>query len=144
MRWKDIKPMGTITVELELVNNADMIRAADGHLTPDKVRRVKVPAVVDAGAMISVLPEKTVAELGLPQSGEVEVRFADGRREKRKVVDNMHLTLMGRSMLMDAIVEPNRTDALLGVIVLERLDFLVDPVNSTLYPREKVVVAAVE
>ena len=38
--------------------------------------------------------------------------------------------------IFSAIVEPDRSDALLGAIVMEELDFLVDCISNTVQPRD--------
>ena len=62
--------------------------------------------------------------------------MADNRREKRKVVGNVWLELLGRHGVFSAVVEPKREDALIGAIVLEELDLLIDCPTQSLYPRE--------
>jgi hypothetical protein len=43
---------------------------------------------------------------------------------------------LGRHGNFVAIVEPKRTDALIGAIVLETLDLLIECVTQTLQPRD--------
>ena len=64
------------------------------------------------------------------------VRFADNRREKRQIVNNVWLQLLGRDGVFSAVVEPARDDALIGAIVLEELDLLIDCKSQVLYPRD--------
>src|SRR5688500_7402937 len=58
--------VGRFSVEIEVANYADLIRADDGTLRPDQVRRRTIRAIVDSGATKLVLPESLVKELGLP------------------------------------------------------------------------------
>ena len=102
----------------------------------DHVKHVVVSGVVDSGAARLVLPQRIVDELQLEVDGETTVRFADNRREKRQIVNNVWLQLLGRHSIFNAVVEPAREDALIGAIVLEDLDLLVDCANQRLYPRE--------
>ncbi len=63
----------------------------------------------------------------------------------RDLVDNVHLTLLGRSSVFKAAVEPRRESALIGAIVLEDLDFLVDSTLQQLRPRDpKMIVSEAE
>jgi hypothetical protein len=62
-------------------------------------------------------------------------QFGDGRLEFRDVVEQAWVEMLGRHGTFRAIVEPNRPDALIGAIVLEDLDLLVDCTNRTLQPR---------
>jgi hypothetical protein len=64
------------------------------------------------------------------------VRYANQRREKRRPVSNVWLQMYGRHGVFSAVVEPNRRDAIIGAIVLEELDLIVDCGTQSLYPRE--------
>jgi predicted aspartyl protease len=128
--------MGRISVELKLANDRDILRAEDGILRPEEIRQSTVGGVVDTGATRLVIPSTVAEQLGLPETGEVGVRYADGRTGTRKVVENIRVTLLGREFTFRAIVEPDRDTALIGAIVLEELDFVVDCVSQRLYPRD--------
>lgn len=128
--------MGRVTVDVELTNAEDLVRVKDGLLTPDKVRRVRMIGVVDTGANHLVLPAQTARQLGVPEAGKIKVRYADQRRSSRSMVENVRVDLLGRHGNFKAIVEPKRTDALIGAIVLETLDLLVDCISQTLQPRD--------
>jgi len=41
-----------------------------------------------------------------------------------------------KHVVLSGVVEPQRNDALIGAIVLEELDLLVDCATQSLYPRE--------
>ena len=54
-------------------------------------------------------------------------------------------SLLGREGTFSAIVEPDRVDALVGAIVLEELDFVVDCTTQTLHPRDpNIILSEVE
>ena len=128
--------MGRVTADIILANNRDVVILGDDDNVLDHVKHVVVSGVVDSGAAKLVLPQRVVDELRLKVDGETTVRFADNRREKRQVVGNVWLQLLGRHGVFNAVVEPARNDALIGVIVLEDLDLLVDCATQSLYPRE--------
>ncbi len=130
------KPMGRISAELELANYDDMARAEARDIPAEAVRRLTVSGVVDAGATKLVIPQYVVERLGLKTIGQSGVRYADGRTADRPVAGATHLTWGGRSSLFDAIVEPDRDSALIGAIVLENLDLIVDCQRQTLAPRD--------
>jgi hypothetical protein len=67
-----------------------------------------------------------VTALGLSEAGQVTARFADRRRETRMIVANVKLDIQGRSSIFTAVVEPVRTDAQVGGIVLEELGYVPD------------------
>jgi clan AA aspartic protease len=128
--------MGKINVEIALANNSDVQMSERGALPAEKVRRARIMGLVDTGASYLVLPESIVKQLGLPDLGTVAVRYADQRKKRRRVVDQVQVELLGRRGTFKAVVEPARTDALIGVIVLEDLDLVPDCQTQTLQPRD--------
>ncbi len=128
--------MYRIPVQFLVANNRDVVQAAPGVSIPQRVKHLVLSGVVDSGAARLVLPQRAVDELRLAGHGETAVRYADGRRERRPVVSNVWLQLLGRDGVFSAVVEPDRPDALIGAIVLEELDLLVDCTTQTLRPRE--------
>jgi predicted aspartyl protease len=129
--------MGRITLDVEIVNNRDLENALSGYLDAKKVRRKTIQGVVDSGATRLVLPSAVVKELGLPLTErKIEVRYADGRTGLRSEVEAVRVRLQGREGVFRAVVEPKRTTALIGAIVLEDLDFLVDCTKLRLVPRD--------
>ena len=130
--WRDY--VGRFSVEFEVANHEDIVRAKDGLMPPDQVRRARLSGIVDTGATRLVLPASVVTALGLPEAGQVTVRLADGRREPKTIVGDVQVEIQGRSSVFTAVVEPGRTDALIGVIVLEELDFVPDCTGHVLVP----------
>src|SRR5262245_39300637 len=107
-----VKEMGRFAVEIELTNNRDLLKAEDGELPSEKVRRLRIRGIVDTGASRLVIPRSVAKQLGLKVTGKVGVRYADGRHAVRPVVDNVHVALLGRSSIFKAAVEPKRDSAL--------------------------------
>ena len=55
------------------------------------------------------------------------------------------MEILGRKNTFTAIVEPGRADALIGAIVLEALDMVVDCRTQSLHPRDpKHIIAEIE
>ena len=115
MNWRDY--VGRFSVEFDVTNHEDAVQAKKAALPPKQVRRARISGVVDTGAARLVLPASVVTALGLPEAGQVTVRFADGRRETKTIVGDVELEIQGRSSVFTAVVEPGRTDALIGAIV---------------------------
>ena len=128
--------MGRFSVSFVATNHEDVVFARAGARPTEQVRRVQMTGVVDSGEARLVLPEQVVNQLGLRECGETMARFADGRGAKRKVVEEVELTMLGRRGVFTAVVEPGRTDALIGAMVLEELDLLVDCGHQKLVPRD--------
>jgi len=136
MAAKQEKDVGRFTVEVELANNDDLVASRQGHLAADKVRRVTVQGLVDSGASRLVLPTAIAKQLGLVTTGKVTVHYADRREATRDRVEGVYLALQGRDGIFKAALEPKRDIALIGAIVLEDLDFLVDCTAGKIYPRD--------
>src|SRR5262249_43462165 len=128
--------VGRINIEFEVANNDDLALVRRGLLKPDKVRRKTIPGIVDSGAAMLVLPESIVKELGLELGAKAKVRYADGRRAQRREAKGASIKLLGREDTFTALVEPKRETALVGAIVLEALDLLVDCKEQRLIPRD--------
>lgn len=141
--WR--KTVARFQIDIELTNYGDLVLARRGDLLPGKVRRCTLRGVVDSGAAELVLPEAVAKQLGAPLKGKVKVRYADQRHALRDKVEGIHVTLQGRDGVYDAIVEPKHRTVLIGAFVLENLDFLVDPKNERLVPRDpRYVISEIE
>ena len=139
------RAMGRFSVEFELTNAQDQVAADLGVIQASKIRHARLSGVVDTGATRLVLPEAIVTQLGLPIQGKAGVRFADGRRDEKDVAGFAQLDIQGRSGVFSAVVEPGRSDALIGAIVLEELDFIADCTTQSLVPRDpKQPIAEIE
>ncbi|HLQ44185.1 MAG TPA: aspartyl protease family protein [Planctomycetaceae bacterium] len=138
------KKMGRFSVEFEIVNRADVNLAQRGFLPPEKIRRVKLQGVVDCGATRLVLPQRAVKQLGLEPTGTIQVRYADRRQAVRPTVEDVQVELLGRRGTFTASIEPRRRTALIGAIVLEDLDFLIDPLLMRLVPRDPKTIISEE
>jgi predicted aspartyl protease len=134
MNWRDY--VGRFSVELEVANHEDVVKAKSGFMPMEQVRRTRISGIVDTGPTRLVLPASVVAALGLPETGQVTAKFADGRREPKTVVGDVQVEIQGRSSVFTAIVEAGRSDALIGAIVLEELDFVPDCTRQALLPRD--------
>ena len=127
--------MGEIFVEIELENIDDRSDARRGVISEADVRRETVRAVADTGAMMLALPEDVVERLGIPVVDSITTTYADGSRGELPVSDALSIRIGDRRMATECIVVPEGAEALVGVLVMERLDLVADPVNQTLGPR---------
>ena len=66
----------------------------------------------------------------------MRVTYANGRSALCAEVSNVHVRILGRASVFDAVVEPKRNTALIGAVILETLDFLVDCSKQRLLPRD--------
>jgi predicted aspartyl protease len=135
------------SVGVDLANQIDLLDAKAGRLAPEKVRRVRVRGrgIVDNRVPRLVIPESVARQLGLESAGRIKIRYADGRTAERQMVRLIHLSCGGRESAFSAVVEPDRESVLIGAIVLEDLDFLIDCTAQRLVPRDpKQIVSEAE
>jgi predicted aspartyl protease len=132
-------------MKLELANYVDVIRAESGDIPAEMVRRFELQGVVDTGAAQLVLPARAAEALGLEEAWRAKVTYADGHTQKRPVVKNVWLRLCDRDSVFSAVVEPSRDTALIGAIVMEALDLVVDCITQQLHPRDpKMMLTEIE
>ena len=136
MRTKGVNGVGRFAIDFEVANFGDVELARRGLLRAEEVRRTTIRGWVDSGATKLVLPKAAANELGLTLTDPISVRYADGRRPRRREAEGAYVELLGRHGTFSAIVEPKRDTALIGAIVLEDLDLLVDCQQQRLVPRD--------
>jgi len=124
--------MGQVHVQVVLTNHRETVMAHLGHLSTSEVHRIEVEALIDTGAMRSVLPPAVADELGLLRLGRTVARYADGRLEEVDTTEGFYIALLGRQALEDAMVLGDRV--LLGVTALEKMDLLVDCPQQRVIP----------
>jgi len=118
--------------KVKLINAVDEDLAHRGQLAADQVRVYEANALVDTGAVRSVLPAQVVQLLGLSIRGQRVAESADGRKDVVDVTGPVVVTWEGRDTLEEALVLGD--EVIIGQTVLEKLDLLVDCVNQRLVP----------
>jgi predicted aspartyl protease len=136
MRTNGANGVGRFSVDFEVANYGDLTLVQRGLLPADQVRRETISGVVDSGAAKLVLPKAVVKRLGLPLGDRIKVRYADSRQAMRGVAKGVFVRLLGREGTFTAIIEPKRATALIGAIVLDDLDLLVDCTAQKVVPRD--------
>lgn len=124
--------MGEIRVKVRLTNAWDEALARRGQLPPAEVRSTEVDALVETGAVRSVVPPQVVQELGLQLRGTRVAENADGRKEPVGITESLIIECLHRDTLEEALVLGD--EVLIGQTVLEKLDLLADCANRRLIP----------
>jgi len=124
--------MGEVRTQVKLTNAIDEALARRGQLPADRVRVYETRALVDTGAVRSVLPVHVVQQLGLEIRGQRVAEYADGRREAVGVTEALVIEIEGRDTLEEALVLGD--EVIIGQTVLEKLDLFVDPINQRVVP----------
>jgi clan AA aspartic protease len=125
--------MGEVRVPVRLVNSVDAVLQEEQSTR--KLRAFDGVGVVDSGAVMLAVPAEVSEALGLRERAKVLVRLADESQLELAVAGPVDITISGRTMSTEAAVLPPGSEILIGQIVLERLDLLVDCQNQTLVPR---------
>ncbi len=124
--------MGIITITITVTNLVDEILAERSFIPNEQVRSITLDHVlVDTGATRLCLPADIINQLGLPLSGEIEVKTAAGII-KARLFKRLSLTVEGRKGEFTCVELPGGEDALLGVIPMEELGLQPDVINQRL------------
>ena len=126
--------MGEIREVIQLEHAGDREVFESGYIEEDEIRSVEIEGVVDTGARTLALPQEVVERLGVRTLREVNVGYADDRRETRPMVGPINVTIAGRTTVAEAVVLPSGSEALVGQTVLESLDLVADCANERLAP----------
>jgi hypothetical protein len=70
--------MGLVHASIELINSADKEMARRRLMDPDEVRRIRVRAMVDSGALHMAINENIQEYLQLPVVGKERLELASG------------------------------------------------------------------
>jgi clan AA aspartic protease len=124
--------IGEVRVTARLTNAVDEALVRRGMLPPDQVRSCEADALVDTGAVRTVVPPHVAARLGLAVRGQRMAEHADGRTEAVSVTEALVVELQGRDTLDEALVLGD--EVLIGQTVLEKLDLFVDCQGRRLVP----------
>jgi clan AA aspartic protease len=121
-------PLGEVRVKVKLTNAGDEIMVRRGLLSADKVRHYEADALVDTGAVRSVLPSHVVKQLGLEIVRTTRVTYANDGAEDVDVAEVVGIDINGRRTTEETLVLGS--EVLIGQTVLESLDLLVDCTNN--------------
>ena len=127
--------MGEVRVKVTMRNFVDVVLVERGNGRIEDVPISQLDCLVDTGALMVLLPEDEVGKLDLSLGGRVIVTYADDRREELPTARGLEVTLLGRSMVTDCVIGPPLCEPLIGQLVLEELDLVVDCARNTLGPR---------
>ena len=115
--------MKNVTTKVKIANLRDLTKS------------VTVEALVDTGPMV-VLPQDIVDSLELEKVEEVTVK-SKNYGEPKKIYGVVRLELKGRIGNFDVLAENEGSPPLIGQIVLERLDLVIEPSTKKVMPNPR-------
>ena len=124
--------MGQVHVRVVLTNHREAVMARLGQLDASRVHRYETEALIDTGAVRSTLPAAVAERLGLFRLRKTDAKYADGRVEEVDMTEAVTVEILGRETEMNPMILGEQI--LLGVMVLEGLDLMVDCNRNRLVP----------
>ena len=104
----------------------------------DGGRSVEVEATVDTGAMYTMLPARTLRDLGVEPIGNRTFLIADGSSVAMEVGE-ARATIDGESVMTIVAFGEDNAPPVLGAYTLEGLGLAVDPVKQRLVPARLIM-----
>jgi clan AA aspartic protease len=123
--------MGNVFAEITLKNAVDATLAGNGQIAENDVRTVTLTAIVDTGASTLVINEDIFNKLGLDVVETRKINLAGGAKMEGKVTSPVSIQWKDRQVMINAMMLPGGSP-LLGLLPLECMDLMVDPVRQEL------------
>ena len=124
--------MGQVHVRIVLTNHREAVMARLGQLDTSRVHRYETEALLDTGAVRSTIPAAVAERLGLFRLRKTDAKYADGRVEEVDMTEAVTVEILERETEMNPMILGEQI--LLGVMVLEGLDLMVDCNRNRLVP----------
>ncbi|AFY72645.1 hypothetical protein Syn7502_00485 [Synechococcus sp. PCC 7502] len=124
--------MGAVRVKVKLTSVFEEGLVSLGSLHPKHLRTYETIGLVDTGALTLVIPPEVADTLGLKIRKQQVARFAIGAQEVVGLTESVLVECQGRTAAIEALVVGD--EVLIGQVVLELMDFVVDCKNQQLIP----------
>jgi clan AA aspartic protease len=124
--------MGQVYAEIELVNATDLEFVRRNYIDRDEVRSIRVRAMVDTGAVTMAINENIQEYLQLPVVDKKRYSLANGQSISCDLVFPLEVRFSNRVARCTAIVLPEDSEPLIGVIPLEEMDVIIHPLREEL------------
>lgn len=124
--------MGEVRTTVKLTNALDKALARRGTIAKNEIRTYEADALIETGAVSSVIPANVMTQLGLQSDGQRVAEYADGRNEVVDLTEPITFSIIGRETTEGAMVLGD--EVIIGQTILEVLDLQVDCRNQKLIP----------
>jgi clan AA aspartic protease len=125
--------MGRIIQKIKVQNAYDINDAQRNRIPESEIRSIDVDAIVDTGATFVCLGKKDIEKLGLPFHKKLDIKTANGKASRR-TFKGAEIELNDRSFVMEVMENDDETPALIGYLLLEALDLVIDPKSQKVIP----------
>ena len=122
--------MGEVRVKVKIINAFDEGLYRRGKIAKEEIRTYETDALVDTGAIPSVLPIDVTQALGLDLIRQERATYANNSSENVDVTEPVTFEILGRRVTEETLVLGD--EVIIGQIALERTDLLVDCPNRQL------------
>jgi clan AA aspartic protease len=129
--------MGITYAEIELIRSDDLALLRAGYIQEEQINRIKVTALVDSGASMLTIPESIKNQLRLRKLDDQQAELADGSIINVEVVGPVEIRFENRMAIVSALVIPGEAEVLLGAILMQAMDVLIDPKQERLIVNPK-------
>ena len=126
--------MSKAVAKVLLSKDEDRVLIKNGQFTEERLRRLECELIVDTGARAEGLPLSIIERLGLPPTRKVTVTLSDGSRQERQLYGELRVQVGDRDDVFSCVAKPEGAPLLLGQLVLEALDLVVDCGRQQLIP----------
>jgi len=124
--------MGEVRAQVIITNAVDEALARRGQIDPSAIRRYEADALIDTGAVRSIIPSHVAQQLGVASRGQRVVQYADGRNDTVDVTEAVIIQILDRDTLEEALILGD--EVLIGQTVLEKTDVMVDCTGQRVIP----------
>ena len=124
--------MGEVRVKVKLTNAFDEALARRGKISKTEIRVYEADALIDTGAVSSVVPANVMEILGVLSVGTRVAEYADGRMDTVELTEPIVFDIIGRKTTEGAMVLGD--EVIIGQTILEVIDMFVDCTNRRLIP----------
>jgi len=124
--------MGEARVQVKLINAGDEVMVRRGLMTETQVRTYETNALVDSGAVSTVLPVEVSRKLGLVTVDQRVAQYAIGYQEVVDLTEPVAIVINGRKTVEQTMILGD--EVLIGQTVLETLDLHIDCANHRVIP----------
>jgi clan AA aspartic protease len=124
--------MGFTYANIKLINTDDIALVRNGYKKADETRNIDLNILVDSGAIDLCINEEIRIQLELELVEKTTARMADGSLIPVEIVGPVTVKFLNRQTTVNAVVLPGNVEPLFGVIPLEGMDVIIDPIDQQL------------